>query len=107
MDDEAEGVVRAVIEKAKGGDMTAARIVVDRIAPMRKGRPINLTLPNIESADDVAAAMAAIVNAMAEGNITPEEATAAASVLEVRRRAIETMEFDQRIRALEQKETRK
>ena len=107
MEDEAEAVVRAVIDKAKEGDMTAARIVVDRIAPIRKGRPIKLPLPKVKTADDLAAAMASIVNAMAEGNITPEEATAAASVLEMRRRAIETMEFDQRLRALEQGETRK
>jgi hypothetical protein len=101
MEDEAEAVVRAIIAKAKDGDMTAARIVVERIAPVRKGRPINLTLPKIETADDLAAAMAAIVGAMAEGKITPEEATSVAGVLEVRRRAIETMEFERRLNEIE------
>ncbi|MCW2286225.1 phage tail sheath gpL-like [Rhodoblastus acidophilus] len=102
MEDEAEAVIRAVVDKAKEGDMTAARIVVDRIAPVRKGRPIQLKLPKVETADDVAAAMAAIISAMADGAITPEEATAAASVLEARRRAIETQEFERRLAALEE-----
>lgn len=103
MEDEAEAVVRAVIDKAKDGDMTAARIVVDRIAPVRKGRPINLALPKVETADDVASAMATIVGAMAEGKITPEEATVAASVLEARRRAIETTDFERRLSEIEDK----
>lgn len=34
---EAGEIARAVVEKAKEGDMTAARIVLDRIAPPRKG----------------------------------------------------------------------
>ncbi|HLN49346.1 MAG TPA: DUF5681 domain-containing protein [Steroidobacteraceae bacterium] len=34
MQDDAEEVIRAVIEKAKQGDMTAARLIIERIAPV-------------------------------------------------------------------------
>ena len=44
---DAEAVVRAVIDAAKGGDMTAARLVLDRIAPPCRGRPVRLDLPPI------------------------------------------------------------
>ena len=46
MADDGEGVVNAVLEAAKGGDMQAARIILDRISPPRKERPISCALPN-------------------------------------------------------------
>jgi hypothetical protein len=49
---DAEAVVRAVIDVAKGGDMTAARLVLDRIAPPCRGRPVRLDLPPIVCAAD-------------------------------------------------------
>ena len=42
MQDEAKDIVRAVLEAAKGGDMTAARLIMERIFPVRKRRPIYL-----------------------------------------------------------------
>jgi len=42
MQDDAKDIVRAVLEAAKGGDMTAARLIMERIFPVRKGRPIYL-----------------------------------------------------------------
>jgi hypothetical protein len=33
MQNDTEAVVRAVVEAAKGGDMTAARLILDRIVP--------------------------------------------------------------------------
>ena len=35
-----EDITRSVIDAAKGGDMTAARIVLDRITPVRRDRPV-------------------------------------------------------------------
>jgi hypothetical protein len=37
----------AWLERKLAGDMTAARIVLDRIAPPRKGRPVQFPLPQI------------------------------------------------------------
>ena len=45
-----EEIVASVIQAAKGGDMTAARLVLERIAPIRKGRPITLALPVTDTA---------------------------------------------------------
>jgi hypothetical protein len=49
---------------------------------------------------DVTTALTAIVSQMAEGEITPEEA--AASVIETKRKALETEELDRRVAVLEQ-----
>ncbi|HEY8213732.1 MAG TPA: hypothetical protein VIG36_06345, partial [Methylocystis sp.] len=58
-------------------------------------------LPDARNAEDVAAALEAVVDAMSNGELTPDEAQMVANVLEVRRRAIETVELENRLRVLE------
>jgi hypothetical protein len=60
-------------------------------------------LPAIETAADVANALGAIAGAMAAGELTPDEAGAVAGVIEAKRRAIETVEHEERLRKLERK----
>jgi hypothetical protein len=100
-DGEAEAVLRNVLAAAKGGDLRAAEIILARIWPAKKGRPVRLDLPAIKTAPDILAALAAVVDATGKGEITTDEATAVAGVLELKRRAIETVEFDARLTKLE------
>jgi hypothetical protein len=102
MEGGAEAIVQAVVDAAAKGDMTAARLVLDRVVPVRKGRAIYLTLPAIETAAGVSEAQSATLAAMAEGEITPDEAATVAGVLESKRKAIETTELEVRIARLEQ-----
>ena len=95
-------VLQAVLKVAKGGDMRAASILLDRIWPARKGRAVEVALPEVASTADLAPALAAVVAAMARGELTPEEAQAICGVLESQRRAIETAELEARIAALEE-----
>jgi ethanolamine utilization microcompartment shell protein EutS len=101
MADDAEAVTRAVIAAAKSGDMQAARLILDRIAPTRKGRPVALELPSVETAADVLKALGVLVAETASGTITPEEAVMIASVFETKRKAIETVDIERRLAALE------
>ena len=101
MEDEAAEVVKAVIAAAKTGDMTAARLVLDRISPPRKGRPVVFDLPSVETTADVLTALGAVVRAVADGTLTPDEAGSVAGLLEMKRKAIETVEIEARIAALE------
>lgn len=101
MESEVEDVVRSVIDAAKCGDMAAARVVIERILPARKSRPVNLDLPKIQNAEDVVQAMSAVVAAVADGEIDPDEGEAVARVLEVKRRSLETANLEERIKALE------
>ena len=103
MQDDAKEVVKVVLEAAKRGDMTAARLILERIAPVRKGRPVYFDLPPISNAEDVAAAMEALTTAMASGEVTPDEAATVASVLEMRRKTLEIDELVLRVKALEEK----
>jgi hypothetical protein len=101
-DDAGEEILNAMVGAAKGGDMRAADLVLSRIWPARKSRPIALTLPAIQSASDVVEAVGAVADAVGAGEITPDEGQAVASILEAKRRAIETVDLEMRLSALEQ-----
>jgi hypothetical protein len=51
---------------------------------------------------DMVSSMAAVVSAMAKGEVTPDEAKAVADVVEIQRRVIETEGLEIRIAALEE-----
>lgn len=97
----AEELLRKVVAEALAGDMRAAAILLDRIWPGRKGRPIKLNLPTIVTAADIARAMSVVVAEMAAGNITPEEADSVSAILNTQARAMELRDLELRIQALE------
>ena len=96
-----EEILRATLNDAKAGDPNARKLVLDRIWPIRKGRPVSLSLPSIATGADVVAALGLVAEAVGAGELTPEEGASVASVLEIKRKAIETAELDARITALE------
>ncbi len=101
LDGEAEAMVRKVVEKAKQGDMIALRLCLDRIVPPRRDRPVNFTIPELNSAADASKAMAAITAAVACGDLTPTEAGELSKLVEGYVKTIEVTEIERRLRALE------
>ncbi|MEF8714381.1 MAG: DUF5681 domain-containing protein [Accumulibacter sp.] len=99
----AKEITEAVVELAKEGDLSAARLVLERLVPPAKERPIFLSLPDTRSAEGVAEAQNAILQAVAAGDLLPGEAATLAGIVEARRKAVETQELEQRITALEKK----
>ena len=102
MEEGADAIARKVVELAKGGDMSAARLVIERLVPVAKERPIFLALPDTGSAEGIAEAQNAILQAVAAGDLLPGEAATLAGIVEARRKAVETQELEQRISALEE-----
>ena len=72
-------------------------MLLDRILPIRKGVAVEIDLPALETAGDVVAAINHVAQAMAEGEITPEEAQVIASVIEAQRKAVELLEIERRL----------
>jgi hypothetical protein len=101
LDGEAEAITRRAIEAALTGDMAAVRLVLDRVAPIRKSRPLQIDLPDVADARGVAQAQAAVVASVAGGEIAPDEGMALSGLLEARRKALETEELEARVRRLE------
>jgi Family of unknown function (DUF5681) len=87
-DGEGEGVARVVIEKALAGNSAMARFVIGLLIPRARDRAIALDLPDCGTADDVLAASSATIQAVAKGEITPDEALAVTRLLEFRLKAI-------------------
>ena len=69
-----EALARKAIDLAKGGDLAALRMCMDRLAPARKTEPVVLDLPPLGTAADTVDAAATIVAAAAAGELTPSEA---------------------------------
>lgn len=104
LEGEAETITRVAIEAAKAGDMMAVRLVLDRLVPNAKERAVELPdMPDTSTSAGVSQAQQRILESAAAGTITPGEANTLAGVLEQRRKALETVELEQRIAALEGK----
>jgi hypothetical protein len=101
MQDGAQKITQAVIDAAQGGDLMAAKIILDRVMPPAKERPVCVDLPDTSTSEGVAAAQNAILQAVATGELLPGEASTLSSIVEAKRRAIETQELADRITQLE------
>ena len=101
MQDGAEKITQAVIDAAQGGDLMAAKIILDRVMPPAKERPVCVDLPDTSTSEGVAAAQNAILQAVAAGELLPGEASTLSAIVEAKRRAIETQELAERITQLE------
>ena len=98
---EAQDIIRAAIDLAKSGDVSAIRVCLDRIAPRKRDRTIAFELPPLHTAADAAAALAAITAAVSEGDLTPSEAADLFKLVEGFTRTLEATVFEQRVTRLE------
>ena len=102
LDGEAEALTRRAIEMALEGDGPAMRMCLDRLMPVRKDRPITFSLPEIETAADLTKATRALMQGVADGEITPSEAAELSKLVDAHVKAIEAVDFATRLAALEQ-----
>ena len=101
LDGEGEELTRKAIELAKDGDLTALRLCLERICPPRKSRPISIDLPDVKTSEGVSLAQTSVVQAVGEGEITPEEGQVLSNILESRRKSIESEDHERRLYELE------
>ena len=98
-----EALTQKAIDKALEGDMIALRLCLDRIAPPRKDAPVSVALPAVRTAAEAVEASAALLEAVAAGEVTPGEAGAVMTLLTAHRGLLEAGELEERIAALEEK----
>jgi hypothetical protein len=101
LDGEAEALTRQAVTMALGGDATALRLCLERIAPPRRDAPVTFDLPTMGTACDAAKAAGAVLGAVAEGELTPGEGASLMALVEGFRRTLETTELEARVAALE------
>lgn len=101
LEGEAEALTRKAIETALAGDTAALRLCLERITPPRKDAPVQFNLPRMETARDAAKAAGAVLEAVADGELTPTEGAHIMQLVETFRRTLETSELEARVAALE------
>jgi hypothetical protein len=97
-----EDITNKVIELALGGDTTCLRIAMDRLAPVRRERPIHLEgMPDLQNPEAAMQAVAGIVQNMFEGNVSPSEANSAALLVGTFLKAVEASDIVKRLERIE------
>ena len=89
------------MELALAGDTVALRLCLERIAPARRERPTPFTLPELRTAADAVAASAALVEAVAAGELTTGQAAELGKLVESFVKAIEATDIVERLERLE------
>ena len=100
LEESGEEIVRALIASAKEGKPWAVKLCVDRLLPRAEKR-VEIDLPPVAQAGDVAGAGAAVIGMAAEGTVTIDEARGLMELIEQQRKAIETTNLEPRLVALE------
>ena len=101
LEGQAEALTDKAVEMALGGDNTAMRLCLERIAPARKDAPVQFDLPRMESAEDAAGAAEAVLSAVSGGDITPLEGASVMGLIETFRRTLELTDIEARLKKLE------
>jgi hypothetical protein len=101
LDGEGELITCTAVEMAKAGDTTALRLCMDRLLPPRKDRAVAFALPKLEAAADAVKATAALVGAVAAGELTPSEAAELSKLVEGFTRAVDLHDIQARLERLE------
>ena len=93
-------VQRVALAAAKAGNMPSATLV-ERMWRRRR-QTVGIDLPPIDDAKGIAAAQSAVIAAVAAEKITPRDGLVYARLLEYRRRALETVEYEATLAEIEE-----
>jgi hypothetical protein len=95
-------IIGKLVELAKGGDIQAARLILERVFPAVKPseQAIELDLPE---GGTLTAKAAAVLSAAATGELAPGQAAQMIAALGTVAKIVETDELAQRIKALEER----
>lgn len=93
-----DGVVAVVLEKARAGDMQAARLILERIVPAVK--PVSDPVRFDIDATDLPSSARSILSAIAAGQIPPDQGKALIDAVASMARVVEVAELEQQLAEL-------
>lgn len=97
-----EQITQTLIDAALDGNMTAIRLILERLVPPCKEKALpQIDFPPVTDARSLPKLTAAILGAVADGRITPGEGQALAALANTHAKNLELAELEQRIAALE------
>src|SRR4051812_6546044 len=92
-----EAVMAAIVDDR---DMAAARLLIDRIIPSRRGATVNFALRPLKTPEDCAFAYTDLLDGVGEGRLTPEEAQTISAIVAKRAELFPSIELASEIEAL-------
>ena len=94
-------LMNVVIEQARAGNLKAAEIVLSRIWPARRGRPLAVDATPLKTIEDLVPAATSLTHAVLKGDVTPDEGRAFASLMGMQCDLFTLVDFDRRLRAVD------
>ena len=92
---------QAVLTAAtQDGDMAAAKLLIDRVIPSRRGAPVSFHIRPLKTPEDCALAYADLLDDVGAGRLTPEEAQTISSIVAKRAELFASVELATEIEAL-------
>jgi len=101
LEKDGEKIIQKIKLRALKADPMAMRLCMERLIPVAKEPNHRFWLPSVETPANLAEAISAVTEAVAEGELSAQEGEAVARIIESQRRNIEVGEFDLRLKALE------
>src|SRR5215208_4044474 len=96
-----DAVFRAVLRAAtQDGDMAAAKLLIDRVIPSRRGAPVSFHIRPLKTPEDCALAYTDLLDDVAAGRLTPEEANTISAIISKRAELFPSIELAAEIEAL-------
>src|SRR4051794_6542659 len=96
-----EAVFQAVLTAAtQDGDMAAAKLLIDRVIPSRRGAPVSFHIRPLKTPEDCALAYADLLDDVGPGRLTPEEAQTISAIVAKRAELFPPIELAPEIEAL-------
>ena len=102
LEDAAPEIIEGVLDAAKAGDMQAARLVLERIAPVSRATASAVVIPELERAESLSEKAQAIVKAVARGECPPDIGSTLIQAVGACAKIIEIDELERRLAALEE-----
>jgi hypothetical protein len=96
-----EALTQKAVDLALEGDTGALRLCIERLVCPVKERPINIVLPKITDASELPKMTAAILQAVADGQLGAGESAGLMKIVEGHRAALEISDLTTRIEKLE------
>ena len=84
LEEAAEDIIRILIDMAKGGNLRAIKLCLDRIYPQPRPTPDGFEMPPISSASDLQGAFACLTEALAKGDVDIDTANSLNKLLQFR-----------------------
>jgi hypothetical protein len=103
LDENSESLLHKALNLAQQGNIPMLRLLLDRVLPRPKDAPVSIGALPMSTAEELLQSQGNVMQELALGQLTLNQAQQIFSLIEARRRLLETQELEQRLRALEER----